>query len=143
MTKAEQFFDAMAAVKREKAQLTDITGKVDLGMGKVLACLYTATDKLCAGDLVNMMGISNPRITVLLQKLEKNGYLVHEIDDEDRRKTFVSITEKGKAYYEAERSKAIHYIDYLLQEVGEDKMFDLIALLKEINTANEKYQKRE
>lgn len=64
------------------------------GQGRVLAILKKK-DNISTKDLATILGISVSGVNSLLTKLEKNGYVVKEASDEDRRVLLVKLTEKG------------------------------------------------
>ena len=47
-------------------------------------------------ELANIIGIKDSSMSVRLNKLEKNGYIVREIDDENLKKKKIYITQSGK-----------------------------------------------
>lgn len=67
------------------------------GQGRVLAILKKK-DNISTKDLATILGISVSGVNSLLTKLEKNGYVVKEASDEDRRVLLVKLTEKGRNF---------------------------------------------
>ncbi len=140
-TRAQKFCYRLVLLKNNKINQS-IDG-LKLGMGNILSHLYYSSEDMSAGDLGNALGISKPRVTVLLKKLVQRGYIVYREDSNDKRKTMVSITEQGKDYYEEENRKVLEYIEYLLESIGDEKMFSLIDILQEIDEVTAKYIKKE
>lgn len=60
----------------------------------MVLCLLKVVS-LSAGELSKEMGISESRMSKILDSLEKEEYIVRSIDKVDKRKMLFSITEKG------------------------------------------------
>ncbi|MBR1681503.1 MarR family transcriptional regulator [bacterium] len=65
--------------------------------GDILACLYT-NDKMTMKDIADKIHRTRPTVTVLVDKLEKLGYLKREASDSDSRYTYIVLTKKGKDF---------------------------------------------
>ncbi len=67
------------------------------GQGRVLAILKRK-DNISTKNLAIILGISISALNSLLTKLEKNGFVVKEQSDEDKRVLLVKLTEKGRSH---------------------------------------------
>lgn len=65
------------------------------GQGRILA-LLKMRDGITAKDLSFLLGLAASSMSELLSKLEKNGYIVREQSESDKRVTIIRLTEKGK-----------------------------------------------
>ena len=65
--------------------------------GDILACLYT-NDKMTMKDIADKIHRTRPTVTVLIDKLEKLGYVKREASDSDSRYTHIVLTKKGKDF---------------------------------------------
>lgn len=65
--------------------------------GDILVCLYR-NGKMTMKDIANCIHRTKPTVTVLVDKLEKLGYLKREASDEDSRSTNIALTQKGKDF---------------------------------------------
>ncbi len=65
--------------------------------GDILVCLYR-NGKMTMKDIANCIHRTKPTVTVLVDKLEKLGYLKREASDEDSRSTNIVLTQKGKDF---------------------------------------------
>ena len=65
--------------------------------GDILVCLYR-NGKMTMKDIANCIHRTKPTVTVLVDKLEKLGYLKRETSDEDSRSTNIVLTQKGKDF---------------------------------------------
>lgn len=65
--------------------------------GDILVCLYK-NGKMTMKDIANCIHRTKPTVTVLVDKLEKLGYLKREASDEDSRSTNIVLTQKGEDF---------------------------------------------
>ena len=62
--------------------------------GDILICLYEQT-KMTMKDISDKIRRTRPTVTVLVDKLEKLGYVKREVSKEDNRYTYIVLTQKG------------------------------------------------
>ena len=67
--------------------------------GDILVCLYK-NGKMTMKDIANRFHRTKPTVTVLVDKLEKLGYLKRESSDKDNRCTYIVLTQKGEDFKE-------------------------------------------
>ena len=65
--------------------------------GDILVCLYK-NGKMTMKDIANSIHRTKPTVTVLIDKLEKLGYLKREASDKDSRCTYIVLTQKGEDF---------------------------------------------
>ena len=65
--------------------------------GDILVCLYK-NGKMTMKDIANSIHRTKPTVTVLVDKLEKLGYIKREASDEDNRSTNIVLTQKGEGF---------------------------------------------
>ena len=65
--------------------------------GDILVCLYNQ-DKMTMKDIADKIHKTRPTVTVLVNKLEKLGYLKREISQDDNRYTYIALTKKGQDF---------------------------------------------
>lgn len=65
--------------------------------GDILVCLYK-NNKITMKDIANCIHRTKPTVTVLVDKLEKLGYLKRAASDKDSRSTYVILTQKGEDF---------------------------------------------
>ncbi|MBU5674908.1 MarR family transcriptional regulator [Alkaliphilus sp. MSJ-5] len=65
--------------------------------GNILTVLYDNDGKLSMKEIGELIGKDKSTITVLINKLSKLGYVQKEKCQEDRRVTYIVLTEKGKS----------------------------------------------
>ena len=62
--------------------------------GDILVCLYEQ-NKMTMKDISDKIRRTRPTVTVLVNKLEKLGYVKREVSKEDNRYTYIVLTKKG------------------------------------------------
>ena len=65
--------------------------------GDILVCLYK-NGKMTMKDIADSIHRTKPTVTVLIDKLEKLGYLKRVASDEDSRFTNIVLTQKGEDF---------------------------------------------
>ena len=65
--------------------------------GDILMCLYN-NNKITMKDIAEKIHRTRPTVTVLVNKLEKLGYVKRETSNEDSRYIFIELTQKGKDF---------------------------------------------
>ncbi|MGQ9473722.1 MAG: MarR family transcriptional regulator [Candidatus Caldatribacteriaceae bacterium] len=71
-------------------------GKIGLHKGQpVILALLWKQDGLTQKEIAESLGLRPPTLTVMLQRMEKAGFLKRMVDVRDMRMIRVSLTEKG------------------------------------------------
>ena len=76
--------------------------------------------------------LSRPAITQTLNSLEKKGYIIRVLEENDRRKFKVSITEDGKKIVDDAFEDRFLQLMEIANKLGEEKLKQLLDILKEI-----------
>lgn len=63
--------------------------------------------------------VSTPRMAVILNKLEKKGYITRILDSEDNRQTIVKIKKEGILFFEEENRDMINFMAGFFEKIGE------------------------
>ncbi len=105
------------------------------GTGFVLGYLSGADGTVHAGDIAKEMNVSTARIAVILNKMEKTGFIRREPSTEDARKTVVKLTQLGRAWIQKTRQQALDRTELLLERVGPEDVWEFIRLSRKIKTA--------
>ena len=101
--------------------------------GNILTALYDNDGKLSMKEIGQLTGKDKSTVTPLVNKLSKLGYVKKEKCKEDRRITYVKITEKGKEIEDKfnDISKEVYLTAYKDFSVEEREV--LLKLLKRLN----------
>jgi len=101
--------------------------------GDILACLY-ANDKMTMKDIADKIHRTRPTVTVLIDKLEKFGFVKRIISEKDNRYTYISLTKKVEDFKPVFEKISKDLNDILYKKLT-DKNAELLEnlLLKMIN----------
>jgi len=101
--------------------------------GNILTVLYDNDGKLSMKEIGQLIGKDKSTVTPLVNKLLRLGYIKKEKCKEDRRITYVKITEKGKEIENKfnDISKEVYSTAYKGFSVEEKE--ELLKLLKKLN----------
>jgi MarR family transcriptional regulator, organic hydroperoxide resistance regulator len=84
-------------------------------------------------EISNEMGISTARIAATLNSLQSKGLVTRRIDEKDRRRILVELTEEGQAL-EAEHAKNIlAMLARMLEDLGEEDAVALLRILEKLS----------
>ncbi len=90
--------------------------------------------KVMPSKLAKEMKVTLAAVTQQLKALEEHGYVERRLSKSDRRRMYVSITEKGFELFESMRSERIKFMSGLINYLGEEDGKKLVELMtKAIN----------
>lgn len=87
---------------------------------------------LNVGMLAAMSDMSLPAMSRILKAVEEKGLVERTVDRENRRKTYVSLTEAGEKAREEAWKLATDYVNRVVEAMGEEKMSTFLTLWKEM-----------
>ena len=87
----------------------------------MVLCLLTSTD-LSAGQLAKSMGVSESRMSKVIESLERNRYIVRKIDERDKRRMIFSITEEGR-----KKAEEFNNLNLDIPDIDFSKLGDLVC----------------
>lgn len=101
--------------------------------GNILTVLYDNDGKLSMKEIGQLIGKDKSTITALVNKLLKLGYVEKERSQEDRRVTYIILTEKGKDVEGKfnDISKKVYLTAY--KNFSKEERDILLKLLKKMN----------
>ena len=96
---------------------------------------YGKEEYIKAADLSDILELSRPSITRILNNLERRGFIIRKIDKKDRRSFKIELTEAGIEAIEKANRRILSLADRLVVSLGDsdtDKLIELIEKLTEI-----------
>ena len=99
--------------------------------GDILVCLYQ-NDKMTMKEIADKINRTRPTVTVLVDKLEKLGYLQRKISQKDSRYTYIVLTKKGKDFKPVFEKISNKLNDMLYKNLSKDESDILENLLQKI-----------
>lgn len=62
---------------------------------KIIMTLYKSKDKLCQKDLEGPVACNKSTMSSIVSTMEKNGFLIRKVSNEDSRINYLELTDKG------------------------------------------------
>jgi len=140
MNKREKALDILQEMRHCRPKpLLDNINKTDKGINFIIGYLsHHETEEITAGDIAKKLNVSTARIAVLLTKMEKQGFITKNESLKDARKTIVKLTNSGLKKSEENLEELIKITYRLIDEVGEDKLYEFIEISKKMKEVIEK-----
>lgn len=138
-----RLLSALMRVRRQFMKLLD-AGAGDLSHGEYLvlrsvrhsALMISGKEKpLKAADLSDLLEVSRPAITRILNSLEQRGLITRNIDKTDRRSINIALTEPGARALEAANRQILGMADRVVTSLGDADADKLIELLGRLSAA--------
>lgn len=86
---------------------------------------------ITASDLSRSFHVSRSAISQFTVSLERRGYITGKNDKNDKRKTYLSVTERAKKLLDSFKQKFIETINGIRDKLGSEKFNALITLSSE------------
>jgi DNA-binding MarR family transcriptional regulator len=102
-----------------------------------LLFFVNANGKANVTTLAKYLDVSKSSVVEMIDKLVRNGFLERTKDVEDRRVTYVTITDRGRAVLETVREKYKETINKVLSEVN-----DVECIMRIFNALLKEYERR-
>lgn len=119
----------------DKIREKGVDNPIQQKSGRLLLMELAKKDGRTQLDLVNATHLKAPTISVALQKMEKDGYVLRKPDEYDLRATRVFLTEKGREIDDRIR-KRIHEEEALaMVDLTESEYETLVKLLTKIKSS--------
>ncbi len=83
---------------------------------------------ICVSELALRLKVSSPAISRMVGMMEEKGYIGRGMDKEDRRNTYIYLTEKGRAAKKESETALCRLMERVTLRMGEDDMQQLIML---------------
>ncbi len=106
------------------------------GMYYVLKILSDSNSELSAGDISNEFEVSTARTAVILNTLERKGYIKKSKSIQDGRKTIVLLTEEGSNALQIRKNKILSVLDTYINKLNKQETDEFYFLLEKILSNN-------
>ena len=127
---ARELLEVYLKYTKQFSQLVDtLSASGEYG---ILYFLLHSEESCSAGELADVMGLSPGRVANVLKALEKKGLIVRTKDSVDRRKSIVSITDKGVSCMMEGYSSAECVYKALIEEIGVEDARTFIRITQKI-----------
>jgi DNA-binding MarR family transcriptional regulator len=95
--------------------------------------LLTRTDGISQREFADTLHLSRPRVTSILQNLERAGAVRREADAADKRVTRVFLTAEGRRQEMENRAAFEDYVQQTIGRLADDDKVELVRLLDEVS----------
>jgi DNA-binding MarR family transcriptional regulator len=112
----------------------------DIGMLKfiLLSIIKVSGGNVGLAYLSEYLSVSKPAVSKMLSILEKKNCLTRDIDNGNRRKIVITITENGRRQLEYAERIADCFIDHFINFIGVEDAKELIRITKKLSDAMER-----
>jgi len=100
----------------------------------MLAYLSHHGDSGIPSEISNELGISTARIAATLNGLESKGLLTRRIDELDRRRILVELTEAGRKTASDHERHITEMVIHMLEDLGEHDAIEFLRILKKLSS---------
>ena len=128
-----------------KLRISDLSPYLSHGEFRTMKVLIHCSDKKKprVSDVVKTLCIPPPAVSRTLKNLETKGYIERTVDKEDRRNTFVMVTEAGKKAFDETMEILEDFADSVFGTMGEEKINQMNDFFKKLfEAAEEEIEKR-
>lgn len=135
--KAEEIFETLT---KRKKYIGELSSNISQGESGVLLYLLNANSNVSQSELSENLGVTMPRIVAVINTLQKKELIEKNIDSTDKRKSIISITNKGKDNIIKKKEDAIKFIENVIKELDEQEIEQYIAISKKIERISNKIE---
>lgn len=107
----------------------------ELSHGELAALIYLqkSDNGAFATDLMNQFNVKMPRISAMVNSLEKKGYIRRTPDKIDKRKSRIYLTESGREYTLRRQEEILEHVTWRLSMLGEEDTNGYISVMRHIS----------
>lgn len=114
----------------------------EMSFNEMIVCHFLlryqrAGENATATDLCDRMHLLKSQMNSMLTELEQRGYVTRERSENDRRKSYIVLTEAGAQEFKNEHRRIIEIMEAIIRRIGED---DVDHLTEMLNIATRAYQ---
>ena len=85
-------------------------------------------------EISSELGVSTARIAATLNSLEAKGLITRRIDELDRRRILVELTEAGKTRESNHTKHIMGVVVHMLEDLGEHDAVEFLRILKKLSS---------
>ncbi|MDB0439504.1 MarR family winged helix-turn-helix transcriptional regulator [Clostridioides difficile] len=102
--------------------------------GNILTALYENNGILTMKEIANKIGKDKSTVTVLVNKLISLGYIERQKSDNDKRITYIKLTEKAMLIEDTFNSISLQVKETAYYNITEKEKQEFLRILKKINS---------
>lgn len=85
-------------------------------------------------DLADLMSVSKPTVSSIVDTLVRKGLVVRNVPDSDRRKTTLNLTTAGVDLVKSIRDEAVSSFSKILEKLSDVEVENLNSIMRKIKT---------
>lgn len=85
-------------------------------------------------DLADLMSVSKPTVSSIVDTLVRKGLVVRNVPDSDRRKTTLNLTAAGVDLVKSIRDEAVSSFSKILEKLSDVEVENLNSIMRKIKT---------
>ena len=113
------------------------------GENLILAILNNAGGECSPGMICKNFGFTAARLSAIVKSLEAKGYVERHQNEQDRRKSTISLTSKGAMQFLNYRLEAIGNALFITEQLGEKDVFEFLRIIRKISDITNNQEKVE
>lgn len=117
---------------RSSIDYEDINARGNRGQARLLTMLRRG-DGLTNSEIAEKLDIRPSSVSVLVKKLENQGFIKRQDDEEDKRVSRIYLTEEGNAFLDDGKSFKDDVSDMLFSSLSDEEQKQLYDLLSKLN----------
>ena len=129
-----EFLEILQSLKTYARDLFRCSGKIRGSAMRLLMFLHHHVDEDCPGiqpsELGDILKLTRPTITSLVNTLEEQGLVERLSGDEDRRVVFVRPTAQGTALVQGAKQEFSRSLEEFMDYLGEEDGRELMRILR-------------
>lgn len=102
------------------------------GASFLLEYLMENNGESTPGKLAELLHVSGARITAILTALQAKDFVERQVDEADKRRVTVRLTESGRAFVHEMRAQTFSFADEVCNALGEADTVQLIRISKKL-----------
>lgn len=85
-------------------------------------------ESLYVSEVVQLMDVTAPAISRMLKSLEDKGFIIRELDKENRRNTIVRLTKEAATYIDEAEARMGKVMEGVIVHMGEENITQFVEL---------------
>ncbi|AIE60025.1 MarR family winged helix-turn-helix transcriptional regulator [Bacillus methanolicus] len=94
--------------------------------------LLSKKEKFMVTEIASEMGVRPSAITVMVERLHKNGLVIRDRDENDRRVVFIQLTDKGYEILQKAKQKRFQTISNYLKHLESEELESLVQIYEKL-----------
>ncbi len=104
---------------------------LNAAQGRIVFSLWQ-NDNIPISDLARQTALGKTTLTSMLNRLEQSGYIVRRVDEKDKRKALVALTEKSRSIEGRHEAVSKEMTSLFYEGVSEKQIDEFEGILKHV-----------